>query len=109
MKPNRIFGWHRAMGAFALGATAGSTLALLFAPASGRLTRKRLVSQFRSAGRSVSKQLKYTKRALAQKAGNLKEVAAEKIGDTREWLLERVSNGATHRNHQPARRVAHHS
>ena len=108
MKGNRGPGWRRAAGAFALGATAGSTIALLFAPASGRATRKRISRQFRSLGHSTTRQLKQTKRLLAKKAVDLKEAAVEKLGDTREWLLERVSN-SNGRHHSAARRVVHHS
>ena len=84
------------VGVFALGATAGSLLALLFAPASGRATRRRLGNQFRQA-----------KRLLAKKAGYLKEAATEKIGETREWLVDRVMNG--NGKHPVRHRIAHHA
>ena len=93
MKGNRNTGWRQAAGAFALGATAGSAAALLFAPASGRATRKRLVSK-----------LQQGQKLLAKKAGYLKDAAVERIGDTREWLVEHVPNGR-----HPAHRATRHS
>ena len=106
MKGNRNIKWGRTAGAFALGATAGSAVALLLAPASGQATRKRLVSKFRSVERSASRQFQQSKKLLAKKAGLLKNAAVERIGDTREWLIERMptSNG---RHHPMPRRVAH--
>ena len=53
--------WNRAgqnLGLFTLGATAGSILALLCAPASGRVTRKRIGMKFRSLERPTGRQLK---------------------------------------------------
>ena len=105
MKGNRNHRWGRAAGAFALGATAGSAAALLLAPASGRATRKKLVSKFRSMGRTAARQLNQSKRLLAKKAEFLKDATAERIGDTREWLLEKLPNGNGRR--PMPRRVAH--
>ena len=93
MKGNSLKKAGLTAGIFALGAAAGSVLALLYAPASGKVTRKRIASGFRSAGRSTVRQLNQTRKVLAKKAGALRNAATEKIGDTREWLLERVSNG----------------
>ena len=44
-------GFGRGIVAFTLGATAGSILALLFAPASGEVTRRRIANKMRSARR----------------------------------------------------------
>lgn len=100
MKGNR--GWGRvglATGTFAIGAAAGSVLALLFAPASGRAIRKRIGHQF-----------KQTQKLLAKKTGVLREAALDKLGETREWLQERVlahSNGNGKRSLR--RRALHHA
>ena len=110
MKGIRGSGWRQAAGAFALGATAGSAAALLFAPASGRATRKKIAMKLRSLERSTARKLQHTQQMLAKKAGNLKEAAVEKLGDTREWLLERISNANGSKNHRSVpRRVVHHS
>ena len=108
MKGNRKLALGKMAGAFALGATAGSTAALLLAPASGQVTRRRLASKFRSAERSASRQFQQGRKLLAKKAGLLKSAAAEKIGDTREWLLERMPNG-NGKHHSMPRRLAHRS
>ena len=80
-----------AAGAFALGAAIGSSLALLYAPASGKVTRKRISNRFHQA-----------QRQLAKKAGKLRETAVERIGQTKEWMMEHVPNGngkhAVHRS-----------
>lgn len=93
MKGNSLKKVGLTAGMFALGAAAGSALALLYAPASGKVTRKRIGAGFRNAGRSTVRQLKQTRKVLAKRAGALREAATEKLGDTREWLLERVANG----------------
>ncbi len=106
MKGNRKLALGKMAGAFALGATAGSAAALLLAPASGRTTRKRIVSKFRSVGRSAARQLQQSKKLLAKKADFLKEAAVERIGGTREWLLERMPNG-NGKHHPMPRRTVH--
>jgi len=106
MKGNRNVGWKKTAGAFALGATAGSAVAILLAPATGRIIRKRLASKFRSVERSASRQFQQSKKLLAKKAELLKDAAVERIGGTREWLLDRIPNG-NGKNHPMPRRVAH--
>ena len=106
MKGNRLGKWGKNAGWAALGAAAGSAAALLCAPASGKATRKRIASEFRSMGRSTTRQLNQTKRMLAKKARVLRGAASEKIEDTRGWLLEKVSTG-NGRHHPAARRAAH--
>ena len=104
MKGNRLAKVGKNAGWVALGLAAGSTLALLFAPASGKTTRKRLGYQFRNLGKSTTRQLKQTRKVLAKKVGYFRDAASDKIEDTREWLLERVTaNGKPH----PMPRRAH--
>ena len=83
-------------GSFAIGAAAGSVLALLFAPASGQVVRKR-----------IGHQLKQTEKLLAKKAVALREAAMDKLGETREWFVGRVRNG--NGKHPLPRRVPHHA
>jgi len=97
MKENRqIVRMGQYFGLFSLGAAAGSLLGLLFAPASGRSTRKRIGSQIRQ-----------TKKLLLKKADLLREAAVDKFGDTREWLVQRVPNG--NGRHGTHRRAVHHA
>ena len=98
--PNRA-GWGKAVGGFALGAAAGSTVALLFAPASGKITRKHLAMSVKSAQRAAGQKILRAKKLLAKKADYLRGTASEKFEDTRDWLAQRMN----HR--QPAPRRVH--
>ncbi len=98
--------WVKTAGVFALGAAAGSAVALLTAPASGKVTRKRIGIKIRSLKNATGRQLKQAKKLLSRKADDLRGAAAEKFGHTREWLSERI---ATNGNGKHARRVAAHS
>ena len=82
MKENRQRGTGlRTFVAFALGATVGSIVALLYAPASGQVTRRRLAMKARTLQRAALRRLGETQRALATKAESVREAAAEWIGD----------------------------
>jgi gas vesicle protein len=96
----------KTLGVFALGAAAGSAVALLTAPASGKVTRKRIGMKFRSVKNAAGKQIKGAKKLLSQKALVLRREAAEKIGKSREWLVDRM---ATNGNGKHARKLAAHS
>ncbi len=92
MKSNRRnFGWARSAGAFALGATAGTAAGFLLAPVSGKAVRKRIGSEFRSLGRSTSRQLRSTRRLLVKQAKGLRRAAVGKLDEGREWLMEKMS------------------
>ena len=73
-----------ALAAFALGATAGSILALLFAPASGRVTRKRLAQGVHKFQRVGLRKLGQTSHLIAKKVGYVKDAATE-------WISEHVN------------------
>jgi gas vesicle protein len=105
MKENRKPGRRivRTVGTFALGAAVGSTLALLFAPASGRVTRKRIALKIRTLQRSTTRQLGQAQKLLARKAESLRDAASEKLTHARAWVVERVTNGFGRR---PARQRA---
>ena len=107
MKGNRNNQWGWAAGAFALGASTATAATLLLAPASGRATRRKLVSKFRSMERSANRQLLQSKKLLARKAERLKDAAVERIGDTREWIMERMPSGNGGRHHPMPRHAAH--
>ena len=108
MKPNRLpreFGkW---CGLFAIGAAAGSLCGLLLAPASGRVTRKRIAMKFKSLELEGNRQIKQAKKLLVKKAEDLRDVANEKLSQTREWLVERVVAG--NGKHPSHRRLVHHA
>jgi len=78
------------IGALAIGATAGSVLALLFAPASGSATRRRISMKVRAYGRTTARQLTLAKKQLARQTEQLREVAVDRLGQTRDWLVEHV-------------------
>ena len=103
--PNRPK-WGKAAGTFALGAAAGSTLAFLFAPASGKATRKRIGMQIQSLGRTTEQKLLRAKKLLARKAVTLRASATERLEDTRDWVTQQMGN---HRQPVPRRVPAHRS
>ena len=94
------------VGTFAAGATLGSVLGLLFAPASGKVLRKRIGMKVRTFEHTAQRNIKQAKKLLARKADNLREAAAEKLGQSREWITERL---ASNNNKHPSRRLAHHA
>lgn len=94
---HRFGGVGKTAGAFALGATAGSVAALLLAPNSGKVIRRKLGMSFRSLKSSSVRQMKQAKKLLLKKADYFKGVASEKLGATRQWLVHKVSN-SNHKN-----------
>ncbi|MBI4343064.1 MAG: YtxH domain-containing protein [Candidatus Omnitrophica bacterium] len=89
----------RTAGIFALGAAVGSVIALLYAPASGQVTRKRLVMRARNLKRAALRRLGQTGRALTTRAARVRDAATE-------WFAERVG----HRNgRQTIRRPVRHA
>ena len=82
-------GARRTIGVFALGTAVGGIVALLFAPASGRETRR---------------QIRVKINALKRNADELRETAAEKFSVARSWVMNHVPNG--HAKHLPRRRHA---
>ena len=85
--PFRIF------GAFALGAAAGSIAALLYAPASGRVTRQRIGMKFRTLQHATGRKLGQAQRLLARKAQHLQRAAVRRLQTARDWMTEHVANG----------------
>ena len=102
LNPNQM-GWARKAGWFALGATAGSAVALLYAPQSGRATRKQIALKFRSLERSAARGLNRTRKSLLRKVGNIREAAEEKWGQLRERAFMNGKHPARER------RLAHHA
>ena len=99
-QPRRI-GKGRTVLAFALGAAAGSIIALLYAPASGQVTRRRLLLKAREAQRKAARKFVEAKKVLACKAEQVRESATD-------WIAEHVPhNGHGRRTARP--RVLHHA
>ena len=74
-RQERRGGAAKGVAIFALGATVGSCLALLFAPAPGYVTRKKLATKIRQAQRVAAEKFE------------------ERMNIARGWILERMSNG----------------
>ena len=101
MKENhRVGGVLETLGAFVFGATAGSLLTLLYAPASGSVTRRRLAMQAKNLQRAAARQFGKTQRELITKAQRAQRVA-------KGWIAEHVphSNG----RHPIRRRAIRHA
>lgn len=86
-------GFGRAVGAFTLGAAAGSVLALLYAPASGQMTRRRIGMRVKALEHVAGRRVQQAQRVLARRVRRLRSVAAGRVGDTREWLAEHLAAG----------------
>ncbi len=90
-------GRGRTIVAFTLGAAIGSAIALLFAPASGQATRRRIAMRLRNAQRTVGRRLDQTRRKLLLKAEHARAAATD-------WVAQHVSNG-NGRRHRPVHHV----
>lgn len=97
----------RTVGTFALGAATGGIIALLFAPASGKVTRKRIGMKVKALQRAAATKLTQAQRVLARRAEGLRDVAAERIHDAREWVVDHMpTNGhAKRQTRRPAYRA----
>ena len=84
---------------FALGATVGSITALLYAPASGKVTRRRLALKARNLQRTAIRRLGQTQRVLATRAELVRDAATE-------WIAQHVPHGNGRHAIRP-RRVRH--
>ncbi len=100
-------GFLRAFGFFALGAATGGIFALLYAPASGRVTRRRIGLKLRAVQRTTIRQIGQARKVLARKAVYLREVATERLANAGQWVAGHVTNGNAKR--QVRHRVAHHA
>ena len=99
-QPRRI-GRGQTVLAFALGAAAGSIIALLYAPASGEMTRRRLLMKARETQRKVARKFGEAKKVLACKAEQVRETATD-------WIAEHVPHNG-HGRRTTRRRALHHA
>ena len=91
-------GMFRTATAFTLGAALGSVAALLYAPASGAVTRRRLALRVKNLQRTAARRIGQTGRILASKAGDVREAA-------RGWIVDHMPHG----NGRHPRRVIRHA
>lgn len=96
----RSNGGFQSAAAFALGATTGSLITLLYAPASGQVTRRRISQRVRQLQRTAARKLGRTGRILASRAEDVRDAATE-------WISEHVpqANG----RHSSVRRPVRHA
>lgn len=103
-KAPRRGGVVRTIGVFSLGAATGSVVALLFAPAAGKVTRKRIALKIKAARKTTVRRIGQASRVLARKAARLRVAATERIQNARQWVGHTM-NG----NGNGKRRIAHHA
>lgn len=103
MKRNRgrQAGLLQATASFVLGAVTGGIVALLYAPTSGQVTRRRLLMKARGLQRTAVQRLGRAQRALATKAERVREAAAG-------WVTDRfpARNGRHPIRHRAIRHAA---
>ena len=92
-------GVFRMAGIFALGAAVGSVIALLYAPASGEVTRRRLAMKARNLKRAALRRLGQTGRVLTTRAQRVRDAATE-------WIAEHVGQ-RTNGRHAVRRTIRH--
>jgi len=93
-------GAFRTVTAFGLGAATGSILALLYAPASGKLTRRKLALRAQNLKRTAIRQLGQTQRVLANRAEHVRDAATE-------WITDHMPHG--NGGHRVRRREIRHA
>ena len=89
----------RSAAVFTLGAAVGSICALLYAPASGRHTRRRIAMRVHTLRKETGRKLGRTSRALATQAVQVREAATG-------WITEHIPHA---NGRQTRRSVARHN
>lgn len=90
-----------AVKAFAFGATAAAAIALLTAPASGKITRKRIGSKLRKVGRAMGRNVVKAEKQAERKLSKLQretrrnvrktgKVASKQVVQARKWVTEHM-------------------
>jgi hypothetical protein len=97
----RGFGALRNAASFVLGAVTGGLVSLLYAPASGRAMRRRIIREGRNLKRAALRQLGQTRRLLRAQATQAREAAVE-------WVAGHVPQ-RNNRPHPARRRVIRHA
>lgn len=91
----------RSAAVFTLGAAVGSIVALLYAPASGKSTRRRIAMRVQTLRRETGRKLGRTGRALVTQAVQVREAATD-------WISEHIPH-ASGNGRQVRRPVTRHS
>ncbi len=81
----------RTFAAFGFGAAAGSIIALLYAPASGKVTRRKLAMRAQVLRKNAIRRIGQTQKVLACKATEVREAATD-------WLAEHVPHNGNGRH-----------
>ena len=89
-------GGLRTAAAFTLGAAAGSIVALLYAPASGEVTRRRIAQRARQLRRTAARRIGQTGRVLTVQAARVRDAAGE-------WITEHMPQGNGKQVRRPVR------
>ena len=98
----------RTIGVFTLGTALGSIVALLYAPASGQVTRKRIGMKLRVLQRESARQIGRAGKQLSRSAEQLREATTERLSDAKAWVVNRFVNGHGEAARRPRRRALHH-
>lgn len=81
-----------------IAAGVGYLFGILFAPAAGKVTRRRIALKTQALRKTAARKLGQTKKVLATRAVEVREAATE-------WIAERMPHNTNGNGH---RRVAHH-
>ena len=89
----------RTVATVGIAAGAGYLFGILSAPASGKVTRRRIALRAQALRKTAVRKIGQTQKVLACKATEVREAATE-------WLTERMPHNGNGNGH---RRVAHHA
>jgi gas vesicle protein len=86
----------RVVGALLIGAITGAALGILFAPARGSKTRKRLIGGAKEMAEDVKQKIKDEVTALKNKGEDLEEMASDKFNDVKNGIQQKVEALKSH-------------